>query len=91
MKIYSPSEKYENYRASCGIISKDGNLNKKYKSCQNKNPEQIDIDYLNEFLSKSKTYDNYIDINVNKLLSSKDNPNKKLKKFKIKYSQPHSQ
>ena len=89
--FYDIIKKYENYRAKCGTISKDGSLDKKYKSCQNKYPNQINIDYLNNFLTKSKTYDNYIDIRINKLLSSKENPNKKLKKFKIKYSQQHSQ
>ena len=78
-------KKYETYRASCGTISKDGDLNKKYKSCQNKKPTQIDIDYLNNFLQKAKTYDNYINIRINKLLSSSENPNKKLTKFKIDY------
>lgn len=79
-------KKYENYRASCGTISKDGDLNKKYKSCQNKNPQLIDLDYLEKFILKAKTYDKYIDISINKLLKSPENPNKKLQKFKINYN-----
>lgn len=79
-------KKYENFRASCGTISKDGNLNKIYKSCQNKNSDLISIDYLQNFINKAKTYDNYINIRINKLLASSENPNTKLQKFKIIYS-----
>lgn len=78
-------KKYETYRASCGTISKDGDLNKKYKSCQNKKSTQIDLEYLNNFIQKAKTYDNYINIRINQLLASSENPNKKLIKFKINY------
>ena len=79
-------KKYENYRASCGTISKNGDLNKKYKSCQNKVPELIDLDYLNNYIQKAKTYDKYINIKINELLKSPENPNKKLQKFKINYN-----
>ena len=79
-------KKYETYRASCGTISKDGDLNRKYKSCQNNSPKQIDLDYLNNFIQKAKTYDNYINIRINQLISSPENPNKKLLKFKINYN-----
>lgn len=79
-------KKYENYRASCGTISKNGDLNKKYKSCQNKVPELIDLDYLNNYIQKAKTYDKYINIKINELQKSPENPNKKLQKFKINYN-----
>jgi hypothetical protein len=79
-------KKYENFRASCGTISKNGDLNKKYRSCQNKIPELIDLDYLQKFIQKAKTYDNYINIRINELIKSPENPNKKLQKFKIKYN-----
>lgn len=78
-------KKYEKYRASCGTISKDGNLDKIYKSCQKNDLKFINLEYLNNFIQKAKTYDNYINIRIDKLLSSSENPNKKFNKIKIEY------
>ena len=81
-KIYKTSipfeeviRKYEDIRAKCGKMTRDGDLDKKYKTCQAK-PKQIDQDYLRTFIAKANTYSNSIEIMIQNLYKSNENPNK---------------
>ena len=48
--------KYEDMRAKCGKMSRDGDKDKQYKTCQEK-PNLIDQEYLNNFLNKANSYE----------------------------------
>ena len=67
--------KYENMRAKCGKLTRDNDLDKKYKTCQLKT-KSIDKIYLNKFITKSESYKKKIDDMVDKLYKSDENPNK---------------
>lgn len=67
--------KYEDIRAKCGRMNRDGDLDKKYKSCQIK-PKQIDQEYLHDFLKKAESYEPLMKSMISKLYESDENPNK---------------
>ena len=75
--------KYETFRAKCGKITvNDGDVKKKYNSCQ-KNIKSDD-EYIEIFLKKSYSYDCIINSMIKKLYKSSENPNIDTSK-KIKY------
>lgn len=83
-KIFKPNasledviRKYEDMRAKCGKMSRDGNKDKQYKTCQAK-PNLIDQEYLANFLTKANSYEPIFDELKIKLYASDENPNKKL-------------
>ena len=89
-KIYCNNEdftnvirKYEDIRAKCGRMAKDGMQDKQYKTCKEK-IHTINIDYLNDFLKLSEKYEHIFDKLQEKLYNSHENPNKEcLKKKKL--------
>ena len=95
-KIFKPNasledivRKYEDMRAKCGKMSRDGDKDKQYKTCQAK-PNLIDQEYLTNFLNKANSYESIFEEFKNKLYASDENPNKKLdenpnKKYHVNY------
>lgn len=81
--------KYEDIRAKCGKMTRDGDLDKKYKTCQAK-PKQIDKDYLEKFLEKAKSYDPLMEEMINTLYKSEENPNKEYLEYIKKHPQNSS-
>jgi len=80
--------KYEDMRAKCGKMARDGDEDKKYKTCKLK-PKLIDQTYLAKFIKKAYTYDPIINEMIQNLYASNENPNKEylefLEKHKSKY------
>jgi len=92
-KIYKVStsfedviRKYEDIRAKCGNMSRDGDKDKKYKTCQA--PMEIDQEYLHNFQKKACTYDPLMKDLIKKLYASDINPNKDVKNenYRINYT-----
>jgi len=88
-KIYCNNEdyenvirKYEDIRAKCGRMAKDGMQDKLYKTCKEK-IHKIDTNYLNNFLESSKKYKLIFDNFQDKLFNSNENPNKECLKKKF--------
>ena len=73
--------KYEDIRAKFGKMSRNGDLDKRYKTCKQK-LFQIDQDYLNKFVNDSKPYEIMINEMIKKLYTSDENPNKECLKLK---------
>jgi adenine-specific DNA methylase len=74
---------YENIRAKCGTMSRDGDLDKKYKTCQSQS-NKIDQEYLNNFLNKANSYEPITKQMIDQLYKSKENPNKECLKYQKK-------
>ena len=74
---------YEQIRAKCGRMARDGDLDKKYKTCQSEN-NKINQDYLNNFLKKANSYEPKINQMIDNLYKSKENPNKECLEYKKK-------
>ena len=84
---------YEGMRAKCGIVNRDNDINKKYKSCQRIKGE-LNEDYINEYTNYALS--NYKELADNyeiDLMKSDENPNidylKSIslpKKYKVSYN-----
>lgn len=75
--------KYEDIRAKCGKMVRDGDEDKIYKTCQSK-PTLINKEYLQKFLKKAYTYEPIINKMIQNLYTSDENPNKEYLEYLTK-------
>jgi hypothetical protein len=80
--LESTIRKYEDIRAKCGKMSKNGSLDKVYKTCKIES-NKINLNYLSNFMNESEKYKIIFDNLLDKMYKSEENPNKECLKNNI--------
>jgi hypothetical protein len=74
-------KKYEGFRAKCGKMVRDDNLDKKYSSCKLKT-KTVSDEFLKNYVEKTiKKYEPIANKYIKTLMNSDDNPNKEQLKY----------